>query len=132
MTDVLPDDQIMGPGAKVIMSLLETELKGEDARKTSIEGRAAGVITTSGTLVTLLFGLVAIITKLTNYQAPTSSVFAILAALVLFVAAAVVALLATDVKTYQRVDLEKLDKTVKAELHTITERRACNLVACRR
>jgi hypothetical protein len=77
MTDVLPDDQIMGPGAKVIMSLLETELKIEDARKTSIEGRAAGVITTSGTLVTLLFGLVAIITKLTNYQAPTSSVFAI-------------------------------------------------------
>ena len=43
--------------------LLKDEVAAEDARKDSLEQRALAVITTSGVLVTLLFGLSALSTK---------------------------------------------------------------------
>jgi phage-related minor tail protein len=70
--------------------LVREQLAEERARKNSIEQRGIAVITSSGTLVTLLFGLTALATKAQNYQLPPIAAFALAVAAVLFVLAALV------------------------------------------
>ena len=48
--------------------LLEEQLVEERARKTSLEARGAAIITTSGALVTLLFGLAALVTGQDGFE----------------------------------------------------------------
>lgn len=72
-----------------VTSLLTYEMS---TRKPSLEQRGAAVITSSGTLVTLLFALVGAITVATGYTLPNTSRYWLGAALVAFVAAAVIAL----------------------------------------
>lgn len=55
--------------ATYIASLIETQ----EARKSSLEQRGLAIITTSGTLATLLFGLVALLTKANDYELPRSA-----------------------------------------------------------
>jgi hypothetical protein len=68
--------------------LVKEQLTEERARKASLEQRGIAVITSSGTLVTLLFGLTALATKAQNYQLPAPADIALAAAAVLFVLAA--------------------------------------------
>jgi hypothetical protein len=49
-------------GYEVYAELIEKLADTEAARKTNLEQKAGAVITTSGSLVTLLFGLVAVLT----------------------------------------------------------------------
>lgn len=70
----------------------EALLAAQDARKASLGQRGLAVITTSGTLVTLVFGLVALLTKANDYRLPHSAHGWIGTALVSFVIAAVLGL----------------------------------------
>lgn len=59
----------------------------EQDRKSVLEAKATAVVTTSGTLVTLLFGLVAAVTAATNFKLPEVSHGWLIAAVILFVIA---------------------------------------------
>ena len=66
-----------------IKSLLDYEL----ARKSGLEARASTVVTTAGTLVTLLFGLVAVIAGAASFRLPGMAHGWLIAAVILFVVA---------------------------------------------
>jgi hypothetical protein len=84
---------------------------GQDARKSSIEQRGISVITTSGALVTLLFGVVALVTKNASYHLPNEAYIPLGLALLAFVGAAALALL-TNIpsKGYVNVDGDQVEK----------------------
>lgn len=80
-------------GATLYGEYLKDELAGQEARKASFEQRGLAVVTTAGTLVTLLFGLAALSTtvaKPDRLGGPERALLAV--ALVLFVLSAVLAL----------------------------------------
>jgi hypothetical protein len=76
--------------ADYIKSLVDAEV----VRKTSLEQRGAGVVTTSGTLVTLLFALIGVITAAKNFSLPTPAHGYLGAAVILFAIAVGVGLTA--------------------------------------
>ncbi|MFZ1926007.1 MAG: hypothetical protein WAU42_07680, partial [Solirubrobacteraceae bacterium] len=81
-------------GTAVYAEFLVGELAEQDARKASFEQRGIAVVTTAGTLVTLLFGLAALSTSVAKAQQLSGATKTALAyALVLFVASAILALL---------------------------------------
>jgi hypothetical protein len=116
----VPPGAPSGSGAELVAKLIESELGAEETRKTSIESRGNLVITTSGGLVTLLFALAALVSGQDRYVAPAPAVVFILAALVFFVAAAVLGLLTGAVRDYARIKIADLRQTVQTELDTIT------------
>jgi hypothetical protein len=77
---------------------------GQEARKTSLESRGITVITTSGALVTLLFALVALLTKSQDFKVPHSTHWPLGVALVAFVTAAVFALITNLPRKYTNLD----------------------------
>jgi hypothetical protein len=79
----------MATASERYWDLVREQLTEERARKTSLEQRGVAVITSSGTLVTLLFGLTALATKAQNYTLPAQAGLFLSAAAALFVAAAV-------------------------------------------
>jgi hypothetical protein len=83
----------------------------EDAQKTkaSLESRAAGVITTSAALVTLLFGFAAI-TSTSSRHLPSSAVHGLAIALVLIVTASALAILATAPFVYLDVSTREIQR----------------------
>jgi hypothetical protein len=78
------------PGAAVYGEFLKDQLAAQDARKASFEQRGVGVVTTSGALVTLLFGFAAL--SSTNQILPNSAKKWLAASLIVFVVAAILAL----------------------------------------
>lgn len=96
-------------------SFLKDKLAAEDARKASLEQRGLAVITTSGVLVTLLFGLGALSTKEAatfTLDPDAASVLAI--ALILFVGAAICALITNaPFLAYQEVSPEDLESRLE-------------------
>jgi hypothetical protein len=78
----------MTAGSDVYHDFVKALLDAEITRKTSLETRGIAVITTSGTLVTLLFGLVAVLTSSKTFAFPTQAHGWLTAALVFFVLAA--------------------------------------------
>jgi beta-lactamase class A len=86
----------------VYAPLIEAMLAEEGARKASMEQRAISVITTSGALVSLLVALAAfLLGKNTTFHANTPSKYTLVGAVVLFVAAAILALLVNDPAAYR-------------------------------
>ena len=83
---------LQGSGEQYV-AYLEQLSEEEDARKSSLEQRGIAVITTSGALATLLFGLVAVFTKAENFSLPSAASAALAVALVAFTVAAIAALL---------------------------------------
>lgn len=69
--------------------LIDGQLKREDARKTSFEARGMQIISSSGTMVTLLFGLAALVTGTKDFKLGDSSKVALAVALALLLVAAV-------------------------------------------
>jgi hypothetical protein len=84
-------------GSEVYGGYVKEELDRQLARKASFEQRGLSVITTSGTLVTLLFGLAALSTKkAATFALPgTSKVFLVIA--LCFFVIAIAAALATNI-----------------------------------
>lgn len=82
-------------GGSVYAPYITSLLDYEQARKTALEAKATAVITTSGTLVALLFGLVAVVTGAKTFVLPVASHGWLVAAIVLFVVAVGLAIVAS-------------------------------------
>ena len=122
-----PDDA--GPEFAALLEKLNVD---QDARKTSLEQRALAVITTSGALATLLFGLVTLSTRSADYQLPRQAGGPLAVALVLFVVAAVLAVLINVPVPYKnfvaaRVRPEIWDNWYKGKNHALREITASRL-----
>jgi hypothetical protein len=77
------------PGYSVYADFIEKVLAGQEARTTSIQQRGIAVITTSGTLVTLLFAFIGLATRQgSTYTLPGDTRPWLVAAVTLFVLAA--------------------------------------------
>jgi amino acid transporter len=101
-----------GSGAAVYAAYVTAQVASQEERKHSFEQRGLAVITTSGVLVSLLFGLTATLTSVAGYHLPHASRGWILAALVCFVAAAVAAILTNLPLKYSGVTADALKKTI--------------------
>lgn len=80
---------------------------GEVARRTALEGKASSVIATSGTLVTLLFGLVAVVTGAKTFVLPGAAHGWLYGAIVAFVLACVTAICVSVPLPYGETKLSK-------------------------
>jgi hypothetical protein len=94
---------------EVYTDFVKLLLDAENTRRTTLEQKAGAVITTSGTLVTLLFGLVAVITGADTFTLPGPSHGWLVAAIVYFLAAAVLALLISVPLPYGQTDITATD-----------------------
>lgn len=101
-------------GGEVYASFVERELEDQRASKASIEQRGIAVVTTSGILVTLLFGLAALVTESENFVVPEKSRPWLYLALLGFVVAAGAALITNlprnleSARTYGPKSLDRL------------------------
>ncbi len=68
-------------------------LDAESTRRTALEQKGSAVISTAGTLVTLLFGLVAVITSTDTFSLPGRAHGWLVAAIIFFVLACFIAIL---------------------------------------
>jgi len=90
---------------------VKAELAAQDIRKASFEQRGQTVITTAGTLVTLLFALAALSTKqTTTFTLPHSARTWLLVGLALFFASAIAALVTNAPLVYQVVPVAKIQE----------------------
>jgi len=87
----VPDD------GNIYAAYIKSLLDHEQDRKSALEAKASAVITTSGALVTLLFGLVAVVTGATNFKLPETSRDWLIAAVLLFVIAAGLGILTANI-----------------------------------
>jgi hypothetical protein len=95
--------------------LIVDQLIEERARKTSIEQRGVGVVTTSGVLVTLLFGLSALATSSPSYKLPDPARWTLLFAVVLFLVASVLGLITNWALGYTEVTTNGMRQLVEPE-----------------
>jgi hypothetical protein len=100
-------------GSSVYAEFIKEQLEAQDARRESIERRAMSVITTSGVLVSLLFGLAAVVTSAENFVLPRDARPWLGLSLLLFVVAAIMALLANFPLLYRYVKPDALRSVVK-------------------
>lgn len=78
----------MTEGSEVYTDFVKSMLDAEGSRKSSLEQRGLGIVTVSGTLVTLLFALTAAITSAKSFTFPAAAHGWLTAAAILFVLAA--------------------------------------------
>ena len=74
-------------GSKPYSDYIKALEDAQSSRKASLESRGTGIITTSGALVTLLFGLVAVLTGSKTFVFPAPGRGYLTAAIILFVLA---------------------------------------------
>lgn len=96
-------------GAAVYAAYIASQVASQEARKSSFEQRGLAVITTSGVLVSLLFGLTA------GHHLPGAARVPILAALFCFVVAAVAAVITNLPQLYRGVTVEALKKQIEEQ-----------------
>jgi hypothetical protein len=97
---------------------ISDQLTQERSRKTSIESRGVTVVTTSGTLVTLLFGLTAGLTAASGFKLPGGAKLPLLLALIAFVIAAGFGIVTNMPLRYQEATPAGLAKLVNAKSWT--------------
>lgn len=102
-------------GRKVYSPLLKEQLAEERSRKTSIEQRGVAVITTSGVLVSLLFGLAAVVTQAKSFELLAASRALLAVSLLLFVVAALGGIVSNWPLSYSQFHVEDLRRFVDAE-----------------
>ncbi|HST54474.1 MAG TPA: hypothetical protein VLJ42_01090 [Solirubrobacteraceae bacterium] len=95
---------------------MKDELAAQDARKASFEQRGQTVITTAGTLVTLLFALAALSTRqAATFMLPHTARTWLLIGLAFFFASAIAALITNAPLVYQVVPVEKVRDRLNRE-----------------
>jgi hypothetical protein len=104
-----------GPNGRAVYSeYIKEQLADQEARKVSLEQRGLAVITTSGALVTLLFGLTALTVKReSTFAIPDKAAVFLVVALVFFVAAALSALITNIPRSYRGVTVRALREAVE-------------------
>jgi hypothetical protein len=101
-------------GHVVYADFIKEQLAAQDARKASLEQRGLAVITTSGALVTLLFGLTALtVAREATYDIPGTAATFLLFALGFFLLAAVSGLLTNLPRGYEATTVEGLREGVR-------------------
>lgn len=111
-TSAADDHGIEGPGdGSVYGAFISRQLDDQRGLKTSLEGRATGVITSSSVLVTLLFGLAAITARTSHYRLPGSAHAPLLVALAAFVVAFALAVAVGIPFRLRGADADGLEKT---------------------
>jgi hypothetical protein len=100
----------------VFSELIAEQLTQERAVKSSLEQRGSLVITTSGTLVALLFGLGAVVSSRKDFEVPFDVRVLFAIALGFFVLAAVLGLLANLPWRYREVDERAMRRLVAKDL----------------
>jgi len=101
-------------GRTFYAAYIKDQVDAQEARKASLEQRGLAVITTSGALVTLLFGLTTISTKrAATFDIPGSAATFLTIALVLFVLAALSAIVTNLPRNYQEATVEGLRDAVR-------------------
>jgi hypothetical protein len=96
MADTAPD---------VYTDFVKLLLEAEATRRTALEDKGGAVISTSGTLVTLLFGLVAVVTGADTFTLPGASHGWLIAAIVFFAVASLIAILISVPLPYGQTDI---------------------------
>jgi hypothetical protein len=95
---------------------IQRELDVQDKRKASFEQRGVAVITTSGTLVTLLFALAALSTKEADtFELPHGATVWLMIALGLFFGSAILAIATNVPLTYQSVQADELKARLRED-----------------
>jgi hypothetical protein len=96
----------------------------EDAQKTkaSLESRAAGVITTSAALVTLLFGFSAIATRSTQFRPTPAQLTELRFALAAIVAASALGVLVNTPLFYRAVNIREVARLTEKHFWTYADR----------
>jgi len=101
-------------GRAIYSEYIKEQLDAQEARKISLEQRGLAVITTSGVLVTLLFGLTALsVRRASTFVIPDAAAALLIAALIFFVLAAVLAIVTNLPKRYEGVTVDALREAVK-------------------
>lgn len=119
-----------GSGYNVYGEYIKGELEIQDKRKASFEQRALAVITTSGTLVTLLFALAALSTKEADtFTLPNAATWFLALGLVLFFASALGALRTNAPVEYQAVTTDDIRERLREDRYTESARVAIRDVA---
>jgi hypothetical protein len=121
----VPGDEAPTSSATTVYDeYLKDELAGQEARKSSFEQRGLAVVTTAGTLVTLLFGLAALSTTAKN-DVPLGGEEKVWLAvsLGLFVLAAVLALATNFPIKYEGPEPSDIETHLDAEEDAATARR---------
>ena len=95
--------------------LLLELLRGQETRKASVEQRGIAVVTTSGTLVTLLFVLVSVLSKDQSVAFSASANGPLKLAIPLFIASALMALATNAPLSYDEFDPEHLRTELAAD-----------------
>ncbi|MEK6225408.1 MAG: hypothetical protein AABM40_03845 [Chloroflexota bacterium] len=100
-------------GSSIYADFIEKQLAREDATQTSLEARGLSVVSTSGTLVTLLFGLGALISGVKTFVLSGEARDNLFVALVLLVMAAVAAIASNLPMFYKAVTPASMRTLVK-------------------
>ena len=95
------------------VSFVDQELKAERERRTTLDGRGQAIVTTSGALVALLSAVGVIVSHRSSFVLPQAARYPLVAALVLFVIAAFLGILATMNFKYDVVSRDSLAQMVR-------------------
>jgi uncharacterized membrane protein YcjF (UPF0283 family) len=107
----IPDDR--PPGRTLYLEYIKELVDAQEARKTSLEQRGLAVISSSGVLVTLLFGLTALTVKReSTFAIPDWAAGFLIAALVFFILAALSAIVTNLPRGYEGVQVGGLRNAV--------------------
>ena len=108
------DSDERAKGRSLYAEYIRELVDAQEARKASLEQRGLAVISTSGVLVTLLFGLTALsVRRESTFVIPDSAAAFLIAALVFFVLAALSAIFTNLPRGYQGVMVDGLRDAVK-------------------
>jgi hypothetical protein len=109
----------------VIGTLADDQLQEERQLKDSLAQRAAIVISTSGTLVTLALGAAALITQHQSFRVPHSVLVEVAIAVVLFIVAALASLLVNGAWKQGAIPAQELQSVkYKADWATVNDDKA--------
>lgn len=111
--------------------LIDAQLQREDGRKASFEARGMQIITSSGAVVTLLFGLAALATSSKSFKLTGSSEVAFAIALGLLFVAAVCGIATNVPLEYMEASTDKLSRVLEDRFWLgrveVAQRRAAEL-----
>lgn len=115
--------------SEIYAAVIDRELQRETERTTSLEQRALAVITSSGILVSLIFGFGALIKGQGSLHLPQAARVFLVLALVAFVIAAIMSLLTNRPRPYKPLGVKPDLERMVADLWSISGDKAQRSIA---